>query len=167
MLEGENRKQLAETLSYLMNSHFFPGMWMTLEFEQTHKLAFYYSQPEELKSCLDDNSARHCDKSRGNKAWHHKPSHPPVIHIAHSSTHTYTNTTGDLSPTHTEITEISSCSHSSVWVITCFHYIFHTGPIKLESGYESWIFQPLLSCLLLWEEPCVHTSTQSSHNHQR
>lgn len=156
MLEGEDGKQLAETLSYLINSlticTTFPSMWLTLEFEQTHKLAFYYSQPEELKSCLDDNSVWRCDRSCRTKLDTTSPPILPLIHIAHSSSRTYTNTTGDLYA-------LPHCNHwnlhlqPTVWVITC--YIFHAGSIKLESGYEtgtkSWTSQPLLSCLLLRE----------------
>lgn len=74
--------------------------------------------------------------------------------------HSYTNTTGDLSPSHNVITENSTCSPSTVWVITYFHYIFHAGPIKYEVGYEmgtkSWTSQPLLSCLLS-REVLIHT----------
>ena len=53
MLGRERGKQLAENLSYSIDSRAicgtFPGTWVTLEFEQTLTLAFSYSQPEELK----------------------------------------------------------------------------------------------------------------------
>lgn len=104
---------------------------------------------------------------RGNKAWHHKPSHPRVMRIAHSCSHTCTNTTGDLSPNHTEI-----CPHHRQ---PLSYYLF---PLYLSSrAYKHWIrlwdrnrelnISTFIRLVCYWEGARARTHAQSSHSWQR
>ena len=59
--------------------------------------------------------------------------HPPTLKAPKSPPHTHTHT---HSPSH-------------VWVITCFHYIFHAGGLlKLEWGYETGSREPNISTFI-------------------
>lgn len=99
---------LAETASHSINAHTmcrtFSRACGSTGFCTNSKTGLWlYDQPRE--SSVDDDSVRHCDRSQGTKV--DNASRPLVIHIAHSSSHACTNTTGDLSPAHTEISPSS------------------------------------------------------------
>lgn len=158
MPHGENGKEL----SYLIKSHTICSTFLwQVEFEQTHKLAFDCSLPEELSGCFDDNVVRHCDRSQGTRL---DTASPPILRYTYCSlflAHVHKNHRGLV--THPRWNLPPCCS--TFWVITCFYYIVHTVPIKHESSYEmgtkSWTFQPLLSCLLVQEEASADVHTQS------